>query len=200
VKESYPRFMKTPTLACKVWVAISAGCLLSLASLSLWADQVEMQSGDRYFGKVLSVSTNTVVLQSDVLGTVNLPRSKVATISLGAVATKSALTTTSPATHFHPRAATNSLPDFSGSLSQLGTNKSAIEQVRAEYLSAAGPEANAKFNELLGGFMSGKVTVNDLRAQAKSAAEQLRTARRDLGEEAGPAIDGYLAILDNFLQ
>ena len=36
------------------------------------ADPVIMQNGDRYHGKVVSVSTNALVLQSDVLGTVNL--------------------------------------------------------------------------------------------------------------------------------
>ena len=56
----------------------------SLAPGRLRADQVEMQNGDRYAGQVLSLNTNTVVLQSDVLGTLRLPRAKVAVITLGA--------------------------------------------------------------------------------------------------------------------
>src|SRR6266478_4746406 len=51
----------------------------------LRADQVEMQNGDHYAGKVLALNTNTVVLQSEVLGLVNLPREKVANIALGTV-------------------------------------------------------------------------------------------------------------------
>ena len=57
--------------------------ILFLATLSLRADQVEMQNGDRYLGTVLSLDTNTLVLRSAVLGTVTLPRGKVALIHLG---------------------------------------------------------------------------------------------------------------------
>ena len=32
------------------------------------ADQVEMQNGDRYNGKILSLTNDTVVLQSELLG------------------------------------------------------------------------------------------------------------------------------------
>src|SRR5882724_9929051 len=64
---------------------ICALLALLCGSHPLRADQVEMQNGDRYAGKVLALNTNTVVLQSDVLGLVNLPREKVATISLGTV-------------------------------------------------------------------------------------------------------------------
>ena len=48
--------------------------------------------------------------------------------------------------------------------------------------------------------MSGKLTVNDIRAEAKSAADQLKELKRDLGEDTGWALDGYLAILENFLR
>ena len=64
----------------------------------------------------------------------------------------------------------------------------------------AGPEANNKFNEMVSGLMSGRLTVNDIRAEAKSAADQLKELKRDLGEDAGGALDGYLAILEHFLQ
>ena len=48
--------------------------------------------------------------------------------------------------------------------------------------------------------MSGKLSVNDIRAEAKTAADQLRALKRDGGEEAGFATDAYLAILDHFLK
>jgi hypothetical protein len=57
-----------------------------------------------------------------------------------------------------------------------------------------------KFNELLGGLMSGKLSVDDIRAQAKTAADQLRALKREGGEDAGFAADTYLAILDHFLK
>ena len=92
------------------------------------------------------------------------------------------------------------MADLSASLRQLGANTNFIRQVQAQFLGAAGPEANAKFNELVGGLMSGKLTVDDIRKEAKSAADQLQELKRDLGEDGGWALDGYLAILDNFLR
>ena len=48
--------------------------------------------------------------------------------------------------------------------------------------------------------MSGKLSVDDIRAQAKTDADQLRTLKRDTGEDAGFATGTYLAILDHFLK
>ena len=53
------------------------------AALWLQADQVEMQNGDRFSGKVFSVSADTVVLQSDTLGKITVPRKKVASLTFG---------------------------------------------------------------------------------------------------------------------
>ena len=63
---------------------VALGTTLVLATTWLWADQVEMQNGDRYLGKVLSLTTDKLVIQSDVLGKLTLPRDKVALITLGA--------------------------------------------------------------------------------------------------------------------
>jgi len=188
--------------AVRVTMYCTALALL-LAPVCLRADQVRMQNGDHYIGKVVSLGTNTLVLKSDVLGTVQLPREKVALITLGS----------GPATNVQPVAAapnnqagaasvslTNGTADLSASLRQLGANTNFIQQVQAQFLGAAGPEANAKFNEMVGGLMSGKLNVNDIRAEAKSAANQLKELKRDLGEDGGWALDGYLAILENFLQ
>ena len=72
--------------------------------------------------------------------------------------------------------------------------------MQKQFLSGAGPEANNKFNELLGGLMSGKLSLDDIRAEAKTAADQLRALKREGGEETGFATDAYLAILDHFLK
>src|SRR5437868_2582255 len=69
---------------------VCAALLLFAAIQCLHADQLEMQNGDRYVGKVLSLNSNVVVLQSEVLGTVNLPRGKVTAITLGTGPTKAA--------------------------------------------------------------------------------------------------------------
>jgi hypothetical protein len=167
-----------------------AALLLFAAASPLSADQVQLHNGDRYVGRVLSLNTNTVVLQSDVLGTVRLPRSKVATISLGPGSA-----TNSPALPL-PAGTSNLSPALRG----LSMSTNLIQQVQKQFLSGAGPEANDKFNELLGGLMSGTLTVDDIRAQAKDAADQLRALQRETGEDAGFAAGAYLSILDHFLQ
>ena len=67
-------------------------------------------------------------------------------------------------------------------------------------LGDASPEAHAKFNNLASGYLSGKVSVNDIRAEANSAVEHLKSLRAGLGEEADASLDGYLAILEGFLK
>ena len=182
---------------------ICAALLLFAAAGRLRADQVEMQNGDRYVGHVLSLNTNTIVLQSEVLGTLRLPRAKVAVITLGTdPATKSPYLP--PLTNAQARtpstAPSNAAPKLSPALRQLGASTNLIQQVQKQFLSGAGPEANTKFNELLGGLMSGRLTVDDIRAEAKAAADQLRALKREGGEGAGFATDAYLAILDHFLK
>jgi len=177
--------------------------MLFLAATRLCADQVEMQNGDRYLGKILSLDTNTLVLRSDVLGTVRLPRGKVTLVTLDSIAATNfaRLTSTTNGLSGAPFGTlTNGTTDLSVALRQLGANTNFIQQVRTQFLAAAGPEANNKFNAMVGGLMSGTLSVNDIRAEAKSATAQLKELKRDLGDDAGWALDGYLAILENFLQ
>jgi hypothetical protein len=178
--------------------------ILILAALWIHADQVEMQNGERYLGEVLSLDTNTLVLRSDVLGKVRLPRDKVALVTFGAHTTTNIARAIPPPAKTLPAAAslalTNGTTDLSASLHQLGANTNFIRQIQAQFLADAGPEANNKFNEMIGGLLSGKLTVNDIRAEAKSAANQIKELKRDLGDDAGGAFDGYLAILENFLR
>ena len=74
-----------------------------------------------------------------------------------------------------------------------------IQQVRSQLLGDAGPEANKKFDQLMTGLLSGKLSVADIRVEAKRTADQARAMQKELGPEAGASIDGYLAILDHFL-
>ena len=182
-----------------------------------------MQNGDRYVGKVLSLNSDTLILQNDVLGTMHLPRSKVTSINLGSVLPQTTRPQVAAGAGGHsPRpTATNSLSlspaatpglinrlalanpsgsDLTAAFREMGTNSPLIQQVRSQFLNDAGPEANKKFNDLLGGLMSGNLSVQDIRLEAKSAADQIRAMRKDLGEDAGGALDGYLAILDSFLK
>lgn len=192
-------------------VSLAVGLSAGLVVLMLFgvpaltqADLVQMQNGDRYTGKVISLSGDTLVLQSDVAGTLRLPRSRVAQLTLGTNAVSAAGAVAVVTNRPPPVAAgaqTNLAPsEMPGVLRQLGAHTNLIQRVQAQFLSDAGPEANAKFNELLNGLMSGQLSMNDLRAQAQSAANQLRDARKELGDDAGIMIDGYLAILDHFLK
>ena len=170
--------------------------IILAAAAGLRADLVEMRNGDRYVGQVLAVDTNTVAVQSEVLGRINLPRTNVTSLAFGPA------DTAAPA---NPPAAL-SLADFvktntelAAGLRQPGTNAASIAQIREQML-AGNPETIGKFNELLGGLMTGRLNVDDIRREAKSAADQLREYRRELGPEAGGSFDGYLSVLDHFLK
>jgi len=178
-----------------------------VAAPLLRADLVEMQNGDRYFGAVLSVSADTVVLQSEMLGKINVPRRKVASLEFGANATVR-ITSSNAAPVTVPKntptaasaaavAGTNS--DLSAALRNLGANTNFIRQIREQML-AGSPAAEGKYDELVNGLMSGKLNMNDLRREAKSSADQLRELKRDLGSDAGDSLDVYLAVLDEFLK
>lgn len=176
---------------------------LCVLSLHVWADEVEMLNGDHYVGKVVALNADTLVIQSEVLGKLELPRQKVAHITLGAP---------KPAHPFRPATLTNDLArarvgsttntaaDLPPAFRQLGAHTNLVKQIQSQFLGDAGPEANQQFEALLSGVMSGRITMADLRAQAQSAADQLRTLKKDSGESPGFAADAYLAILDHFLK
>ena len=185
--------------------------LLALAALPVLADQVEMQNGDRYTGRVLSLSADYVVLQNDILGKITLPRSKVTLLTVGSaaqagvsvggpVALSSVPTTNHPTVNPKSIVLTNGNADLAGALKSLGANTNFIEQIKGQFLADAGPEANQQFNDMLGGLLTGKIDIAALRAQAKSAADQLRAYQKELGPEASDTYSSYLAILDHFLQ
>jgi hypothetical protein len=167
------------------------------------ADQVLMQNGDRYNGHILSMTANSLVLQSEVLGTVKLPRDKVSVISFASGATTNLSVSATPATDpgSVPLATQTNLPlDLSAMLRGLQSQTKLVQQVEEQFLGAAGPEAKDKFNQLLSGLGRGQITLTNLCAEAKSAADQLRSLKQELGDDAGGEIDAYLAILDGFLK
>ena len=167
-----------------------AFCLVLLVNVAASrADQIEMQNGDHYSGKVISMTPDTVVLQSEVLGKITLPRAKVGNIHMGTVAPAVAATAA-------PAAPT---PEMSEALRHLGANTNFVEQVRKQFLDGAGTEANAKYADLINGLTSGKMDINSLRAQAKSAADQIRALKAQ-GNDMGGVLDSYLSILETFLK
>jgi len=174
-------------------LAIAGGCLVASA------DQVQMQNGDKYLGKVISMNADTIELQSEVLGRVKIPRAKVGVVLFGTNAPAAVRPLTNSAAGVLATASTNMTPELSATLRQLKANTNLVHQVQTQLLGGAGPEANAKFESMMSSLMSGQMTLGDLRGQAQTAANQLRAARKDLGDEAGGLLDSYLAILDQFV-
>jgi hypothetical protein len=149
---------------------------------------------------VISLNADTLVLRSDVIGTVKLPRARVNAIHLGTNAP--AVLGTNQTGALLPQAApagqVRGLPN-SGAGTPTGGASALAGQSPNEILAGATPEAQAKFSELAGGLMSGKLSAEDIRAEARSVAAQVRAMRAELGEDAGGALDAYLAILDRFI-
>jgi hypothetical protein len=171
---------------------------LSLLIITAFADQVEMQNGDRYNGKIVSMTNDVMVLQSEILGTVTIPRGKVARMALGTnVPARSSETGAA-----HARAAspgTNSPSAAVAALRQAGVPAGEAEKVKQQFLADADPAAKAKYDQMLNDLISGKMSAGDLRVQAKSAADQLRALKRELGPESDATLDSYLSILESFL-
>ena len=191
----------------KLLFVLSGMIFMFVAAPRLRADLVEMQNGDRYSGKVLSVSADTVVLESEVLGKINLPRKKVAPLMIGANAatpnTATNIARVSVSTNLPaavPAAAlANTNVDLSAAFRNLGANTNFIGQIRQQML-AGNSEAASNYDKLVSGLITGKLNLDDLRREAKSSADQLRELKRDLGPDAGDSIDAYLSVLDNFLK
>jgi hypothetical protein len=177
-------------------------CAFTLvAALCGRADQVNMQNGECYIGKIVTLSNETVVVQSDVLGILKVPRGKIASLTFGTNAVTPTVRTSVAATaQSQKTAATNSNTDLTTAINQLRANPNAMQQVQQQMLAGADPKATEMFNQMMGGLMNGSLNLEDIRKQAKSAADQLRTAKKELGDDAGFAVDGYLAVLDNFLR
>lgn len=186
--------------------AFAGLALLLGTAIALHADEVNMQNGDRYVGKVVSVSANTVVLDSEMLGRIKVPRKFVTSLGIGSASVQPPSLTNSllrpmPATvginadTNAPSADDTGLVD---ALRKLGGNTNFIGEIRQKMLLGS-PEANAKYDELINGLLNGKLNLTDLRQQAQTSAEQLKSLKRELGSDAGDSLDGYLELLERFL-
>lgn len=187
-------------------LAILLGSALSVSTTSLRADQLQMQNGDRYAGKIVSVTSNSIVFQSDVLGKLTLPRNKVSMLEFTAT-TPVPVRTSNSAPIVRPRmAAASGTPnaamtngDVSAALRNLGANTNFIQQVRQQMLTGTTPAVNQKYDEMVNSLMTGQMNVNDLRNQAKASIDQLKKLKQQMGPEADASLDTYLTILQNFV-
>ena len=189
-------------------LSVSSGIIFVLV-LAVWlhADELQVRNGDRLSGKVLSLSGDSVILESATLGKIAVPRKSVASLAFGTntipqpLANKSVHVAGSknlPLAAASP-ALGNTNADLSATFPSLGEGANMSRQIRDQML-AGSPEAARKYDEMLSGLLSGKLNLNDLRREARSAADQLRELKRELGSDADDALDGYLAVLDNFLK
>jgi hypothetical protein len=187
-------------MSLKLLFARSGMILILVVAPGLRADVLEMQNGDRYSGKVISVSPDAVVLTNDVLGKITVPRGKVANLTFGtnAAALAPPVSTNLSATTA-PAVVANTNMDLSAAFRQLGTNTNFVGQIRQQML-AGSPEATRKYDEMVSGLLRGQLSVGDIRQQAQAAAAQLREMKRELGPEADESLDGYLQVLDSFIK
>jgi hypothetical protein len=171
----------------------------------LRADRLDLQNGDRYFGRVISISGDSVVLESDVLGKITVPRKNVtgllfgtntAAMMPGTNAAQSSVLTNLSAVPLSSLAGTNA--DMAALLRNLDVKTNSILQIREKML-AGSPEATGKFDDMVNGLLSGQLSVDDIRREAKSSADQLRELKREIGPDAGDSVDAYLSVLDHFL-
>lgn len=183
----------------------AAGLLI----LPLRADVLELTNGDHYRGTVLSMSQTTVDFQSEVQGRLRLPRAKVASITfhdLAAPKPSSDAATPPPAGTAPSAAPATNAPSNNQAdaviqqMRQQGIDPKLINQVQEQIFGKASPEAAQKFNGMVDGLMSGKMSVRDLRSEAQSSINQIKAAKAELGDDAGDMLDGYLAILEKFVQ
>lgn len=195
-----------------------AALLLSLAAAvaSAKADSLDLINGDHYQGTVVSVTQSNVLFQSDILGSVSLPRGKVAQINLGNAAPLPAKTATNLVASNTPTVgpslilqgpqsaatAPGAAPQNDAVVEQMrrqGIDPNLVSAVQQQVFGQGNPAAAQKFNEIMGGFMSGKLSVTDIRAQAQESIQQIKDAKRQLGPEIGDSLDGYLTILQDFV-
>jgi hypothetical protein len=164
--------------------------VLSLIALSLSrADLVECENGDRYNGKVLLVDEHNVKLQNEIAGILNIPRSKVSTITFGAPKPSRPIATAPLQTN-----------TFSPS-QPLHFDQTAVDQVQNQFLGDASPEAAQMFQDLVRGLASGKLDLGDIKSKAQSTLNELKDLQKDLGDDdAAALLSSYASILENFVK
>ena len=198
---------------CLPPVRMTAVCLLLAvtAVASARADSLDLVNGDHFRGTVVSMTQSNIEFQSEMLGHVSLPRNKVAHINLGETpvpkpATNSAAPRVGPSLILQGTqnlgATTAAAPQGDAVLQQMrqdGIDPALVSQVQQQVFGQGNPVAAQKFNELMGGLMSGSLSVGDIRAQAQDSIKQIKDAKQQLGPDAGDLFDGYLAILESFV-
>jgi hypothetical protein len=169
-----------------------------------------MSNGDVLNGEVISLDGKQLVLKSELLGELKLAREKVSAIHLGdkpllarnaAAAVQQAAG--KPALDPAVQNVLNSVPSTDDVLKQLqgggGINPQMIGELQAKFPLLNTPEAGEYFNDTLGGLMTGKLNIQDVRKDAITARDGLLDLQKELGPE-GAALNGYMSILNKFIR
>lgn len=186
------------------------GLSVSLAN----ADTVQLVNGDTISGKVISLDFNQVKLETDLLGNLVIARDRVAAIAFGdrPVAVVTAPGKTAPATARPPSAGSSiaglGMPGgVDAAVKQLqtqGIDPNVLSTIEKKFPLLANTEAQDYFNNTVGGLLSGKIGVQDIRKDAVKARDQLEEFRDDIREQLGPGVDtmfnAYLGILNKFIR
>lgn len=169
------------------------------------ADTVELTNGDLLSGKVATVNAEQVILASDVLGEVKLPRAKVAAIHFGErkpAAAKVGAAPVAPASGAPARTlpAEPSVDDVLNQLKAGAGGGDLTKMLQKEFPLLQSPEVKAYFDKTIGGLMSGELDVSDIRQQALDVRNQVKELEKDLGPEGMAALKPYLSVLDRFIK
>ncbi len=173
----------------------------------LRADTIELTNGDVLNGNVVSLDGKELVLKSDLLGELKLAREKISAIHLGdkPILTRPAAPAApaQPALDPDVRKALGQVPSSEDVLKQLqggGINPQMVGALQAKFPLLNTPEASDYFNDTLGGLMTGKLNIQDVRKDAVKARDELKSLQDELGPETGAALNGYMSILNKFIR
>jgi hypothetical protein len=180
-----------------------------LLVLQVQADVIEMTNGDVLNGAVISLDAKQLVLKSELLGELKLAREKISAIHLGdkPILSRAVAPTNpapaKPALDPNVQNVLNSVPSTDEVLKQLqgggGINPQMIGELQAKFPLLNTPEAGDYFNDTLGGLMTGKLNIQDVRKDAITARDGLLDLQKELGPE-GAALNGYMSILNKFIR
>lgn len=202
--------------------------LLAALVNTLPADQIELSNGDTISGKVVSLNATHLKLQSELLGDVTLARENIAAVYFGdkrpaprvAVAPDNAAAAAPipPAADdfigklLGQKQPEKKRPAAGGPALSGATPQQLVEKLKAGELDAgslaevqkafpllATKEAGGYFNATLGGLITGKLGVQDIRKDAIKARDGILELKKEIGGDAD-ALNPYLGILEKFIQ
>lgn len=168
---------------------LAAFLLVSSQAVVINAELVQLVNGDQLHGRVVSMNESHVQFESEITGRMELPRDKVVAIFFQLT----------PRTVGGVRQDTASVEELIQRMQKEGIDPASVRQIQQQLL-GGNPEASRVFNEMVQGLMSGELSVKDVRARAQDSIEQIRAHRDELEEEVGPLLDGYLSILEGFVE